>query len=117
MGVSADLLYKWLSNGKMPANLIPVYENICGINFVTDYLASTANRMVIEIPTGRDATPMEINDLQSSLADAVSLLIKFYNGEGDQDEVKDELLHGLKGLAYHHQNIEKADQPELELEQ
>ena len=41
MGITADLLYKWLANGRMPASAIPAYELITGINFVTRWLAAS----------------------------------------------------------------------------
>jgi len=41
MDVSSDLLYKWLSTGKMPVSSVPAYEHICGISLVTRWLAAS----------------------------------------------------------------------------
>ena len=45
MDVTADLLYKWLSNGRMPVSSVPAYEHICGINFVSRWLAAIQQGM------------------------------------------------------------------------
>lgn len=43
MGVSADCLYKWLADARMPLASVQLYEHICGAHFVTDYLAGGAD--------------------------------------------------------------------------
>ncbi len=115
--VNEDLLYKWLSTTRMPLTLVKVYERICGINYVSEYLASTSNRLVIEIPTGKKATQREINELQANLVSVVGQLLRFYEGGAEIKEVQDNIMSGIKGLAFHHENVEKANQPELELDQ
>ncbi|MEJ1402530.1 MAG: helix-turn-helix transcriptional regulator [Candidatus Sedimenticola sp. (ex Thyasira tokunagai)] len=115
MDVSPDALYKWLSNASMPAGKIANYEHICGCHFASDYLAASNNRLVIEIPTGKAATALDINELQATFTDALHKLIKFYSCEADQRETEDGLTHCLAGLAWHRENVHKADQPELEL--
>ncbi|MEE9357355.1 helix-turn-helix domain-containing protein [Candidatus Vondammii sp. HM_W22] len=114
MGVSVDSLYKWLSNGKMPASMIQGYEHFCGIHLVSDYLASSANRLVIDIPTGRAVSAMETNELQAVFSDAFGMLIRYYNGEADQQVTEDNLTCILAGLVWHRENVRKTEQPELE---
>lgn len=115
MAVTEDTLYKWLGNGRMPATLIPVYENVCGIHLVTEYLAASTGRVVIEIPTGKPACALEMNELQAISTEAIGKLIRFYSGDADLEETETALTNTLKAMAQHRVNIHKAEQPELEL--
>ncbi|MEJ1381374.1 MAG: helix-turn-helix transcriptional regulator [Candidatus Sedimenticola sp. (ex Thyasira tokunagai)] len=115
MDISPDALYKWLSNASMPMGKVASYEHICGCHFASDYLAASNNRMVIKIPTGKAATPLDINELQATFTHALLKLIKYYSREADQQETEDGLTSVLAGLAWHRENVHKADQPELEL--
>lgn len=117
MGVSADLLYKWLANAKMPASLIPLYEHICSIHFVTDYLNAANGQISIKIPTGKCSTPMELADLQMIASEAMRKLLRFYNGEADSGDTVNALTDLLEGVAWHRMNIEKMDQPELSFQE
>jgi hypothetical protein len=114
MGVSADLLYKWLGTGRMPANLIPVYEHACGCYFVTIWLAHSAHKLVVDIPTGRNATATEVSELYQQFADVVGNLAKFYEGKADAQETLNQVTSLMAGLAWHHGNVEKHLQPEFE---
>ena len=116
MGISDDLLYKYLSDGSMKAREIRVFERICGAQFVTNHLTASANRVVIDIPTGRAASALEINELQTVIADAMGLLIRFYGGDADQAATEAGLTEILIGVAWHRENAHKSTQPELELE-
>ncbi|MDH5259402.1 MAG: hypothetical protein OEX07_15420 [Gammaproteobacteria bacterium] len=113
MGVTEDTLYKWLSTGNMPATMIPVYENVCGIDFITQYLALRSHKLLIDIPIGKKATPIEIGELQSVIAKGMSLLISLYQDGGDANEVAEVLTKIMAGVAYHRENIKR--QPELDL--
>lgn len=114
MDVSADLLYKWLSTGRMPASSIPAYEHICGINFATRWLAASAGFLVIATPTGRDATAADMQVLQELLHTAVGNLLKFYDQRADADTALAAIQQAMEGLAWHKGNVEKHDQPEFE---
>lgn len=114
MGISVDLLYKYLADGSMKAREIRVFEGLCGVSFVTGHLAASDSRIVIEIPTGRVADALEINDLQAVIADAMGLLIRFYGGDADQAATEAGLTEILVGVAWHRENVHKAAQPELE---
>jgi len=115
MGVTEDSLYKWLANASMPAHLIPTYEHICGCHFATDYLALSNNRLVIEIPTGKAADARSMMELQGDLTRAAATLIEFYEGKAHLDDADAKVLLAIRGLAFHHDNIHKIEQPELEL--
>lgn len=114
MGITADLLYKWLANGRMPASSIPAYEHICGINFVTRWLAASAGQLVIAAPTGRNASAEDMHALQEVLNAAAGKLLQFYNGKAEADAVLAAIQHGMEGLAWHKGNVEKHLQPEFE---
>ncbi len=114
MGITPDLLYKWLATGRMPVVLVPTYELVCGVNFVSEWLAHSAGKLVMTIPTGRsDAT--EVQALQGVLHEAVGALIEFYAGKSDQAATQARLMAGMEALAWHHTNVEKFEQPELAL--
>lgn len=115
MDASPDALYKWLSNASMPSGKIPTYEHICGINLVSQYLAASGGCVVIEIPTGKTANALELNELQAVVTDAMGKLIRFYNGEVGIEETESGLTAVLKGVAWHRENISKSEQPELDL--
>lgn len=113
MGVTADSLYKWLATGRMPVALIPAYENVCGINFVTRWLASSAGMLLIDIPSGRTASTTDMQELQAMLHNAVGQLLAFYGGKAAAGEALSAIQQGMEGLAWHRVNVEKHAQPEL----
>lgn len=82
MGITEDLLYRYLSDGSMKAREIRIFEGICGARYVTNHLAASGNRVVVEIPSGRAAQALEVNELQAVIAEAIGKLIRFYNGAG-----------------------------------
>ncbi|SFB28272.1 hypothetical protein SAMN05216248_10451 [Pseudomonas simiae] len=52
MGVTDQwTVYKWLQTGRMPANMIRPYERACGCDYVTRWIAASAGRLTIVIPT------------------------------------------------------------------
>jgi transcriptional regulator with XRE-family HTH domain len=113
MGIGADLLYKWLANGRLPAILIPNYETVCGCHFVSQWLAMSAGKLVIDIPAGRNAGARDVHRLQGLLNDAAGQIIKFAEGASDAATTLAAILAGMAGLAWHKTNIEKHVQPEL----
>lgn len=115
MGVTADVLYKWLSTGRMPATMVPGYEHACGINLVSRYLATSGGRLVIDMPTGRAASPGDVQALQQTLHDAVGALLAYYNQGGDPATTAAAVMAGVEQLAYHHKNVQQADTPALGL--
>ncbi len=115
MGVTVDALYKWLATGRMPLNLIPAYEHVCGAHYVTRYLSSSSGFLAIQMPSGRSVTATEINQLQALLNTAVGSLIAFTQGQADVAVTLSEIESAMNALAWHHVNVSKAKQPELEL--
>ena len=77
-------------------------------------LAASGHRLVIDIPTGRKATGQEIQALQEGLTAAVGLLLRFYDGRADRQETASALLEAIEALAWHHGNVQRNDEPELD---
>ena len=118
MGTSIDSIYKWLATGRMPVNLIPVYELACGCHFVTDFLSAGANRLVIPIPTGRKALAHELPQINVDCAAAVQQLTAFYAAPAncDTEALLDCLRAHLEQVAFHHRNVGRYEAPELDFD-
>lgn len=108
-------LRKYISEVRLPARLIRNFEHACGIDLVTRYLASSANRVCIQIPTGRTPGAHDITDLQRALNDAAGHLIDFYAGEKSAEDAIASVMAGMSELAWHRANVKKHEQPELPL--
>jgi hypothetical protein len=116
MGVKTARLYKWLSKLSMPAIAILAFEHACGgCHFVTNYLASSDNRLVIEIPRGRKASASEIAGLQTSFGKCITLLSEFFDGKGAAEETSEGIRTTMRQLAWHQVNVDKQIEPELAL--
>ena len=115
MGESADSLYKWLSTGRMPANLVPTYELACGAHFVSDWLAASAGKLTIDIPRGTVLGAGDIQHLQTTIHSSIGALINFYDGKCTEEQTQAALMGGMAELAWHHANVGKFEQPELAL--
>jgi len=114
MGITPDLLYKWLANGRMPASSIPAYEHICGINFISRWLAASTGHLMIAIPSGRNASAEDMQVLQELLHSAAGKLLQFYANKADVASTLAAIQQGMEGLAWHKGNVEKHLQPEFE---
>ncbi|MCA8013583.1 hypothetical protein [Burkholderia cenocepacia] len=108
-------LYKWFQSGRMPISLIRPFEDACGADFVTRWVAASAGRLIIDIPTGRDATAEDMQILQRTLNAAVGQLLDFYAGSANADETIATIQQAMEGLAWHRGNVERHVQPELDL--
>lgn len=116
MGATHDSLYKWLGTGRMPAILIPAYELACGCNFASVWLATSAGKLVIDMPTGRKAGQQEVVDMNSSCAAALHLLAAFYGtpATADTEATLAALRLHMEQVAFHHHNVAQYATPELE---
>ncbi len=110
-----SVLYKWLASGRMPAVLIPTYEQVCGCNYVTRWLASAAGRLLIDIPSGRQANAADMQQLQGVLTTATGVLIDFYQGKAEADAVMAAVQTGLEALAWHRANVLQHPNPQFDL--
>ncbi len=108
-------LYKWIENGRMPAILIPTFEHACGANYMTTYLATAAHKLLIDIPSGKRPSDTDIISLNANFNDAVSLLSRFYKGDVQVDQTINALTNSITEIAFHRENIQKDQMPELDL--
>lgn len=115
MGETESNLYKWMSTGRMPASLIAPFEQACSCDFVSRFLASSGNRMVIDIPRGRKCDAGEIAGLNILFGNCVTALSKFFNGVGSREETSDAIDAASRALAWHQENVDKHLSPELAL--
>jgi hypothetical protein len=116
MGVTHDSLYKWLATGRLPAILIPAYEHACGCHFASAWLATSAGKLVIPMPTGRTATPGDMVEFNTGFAAALQLLSDFHANpaKAGADETLAALSTHLQQVAWHHANVGQHATPELE---
>ncbi len=108
------IIYKWIESGRMPAILIPAYETVCGINYVSRWLAVSSDHLLIKIPTGKKARPADIQIVQEEVNAAVGALIAFAAGKSTATETIESIQNALEQLAFHRENVKKHAQPELE---
>lgn len=100
----------------MPLNRIRQFETFCGIAYVSEYLClAHGNKVVVSIPAGKKAGVCELSEVQGTFADAMALLVRFYNSGDAVDETITALTNTLTQVAYQKANVLKAAAPELEL--
>ena len=109
-------LYKWLQTGRMPANLIRPYERVCNCDYVTRWIAASAGRLTIEMPTGRNCTAQDTQALQELLKTAAGKLLAFYAKNSEAEETLASIQAAMEGLAWHRGNVSQTQHPQLELE-
>ncbi len=107
-------IYKWIQNGTLPSVRIRSYENACGIDFVTRWLAISADKMLIDIPSGRNISSISIQSTQEALNSAVGALLRFSSGNEEANETISNIQNAMEELAYHRENIKKHSEPEFE---
>jgi len=115
VGVSEWVIYKWMSEGSIPSKRIRPFEFACDATFVTQYIAVSAQKLVIDIPAGRAAGERDLLDLQNALNSAVSLLTSFYRDEAKPENVLQGVTLAMMQLAGHRENVRKSAAPELDL--
>lgn len=114
MGVTDHwTIYKWVQSGRIPANMIQPYEAVCGIDYVTRWLAAAAGKMLIAIPCGRKLEDADVIELHSGFAAALDLLTQFYAGKADAAATSAALTNHLQQVAFHHANVQKHSAPEF----
>ena len=116
--VTEDSLYGWLSKGRMPVSLVPTFEHVCGANFVTDWLAASAGRMVIAMPKGHKVTEAELLQINADCTAAMSQLAAFYADPSKVDtaELMELLQRHLEQVAFQHRNVGRYEAPELDFD-
>ncbi|MDD5297636.1 MAG: hypothetical protein PHU46_12055 [Rhodocyclaceae bacterium] len=114
-GITPALLYKRLEEASMPANGLAGWFHATGGTAVIRYLAVQAGGVFVPVPTGRLTAPADIQALQSVLHDSVGVLLDFMIGRADKVEAFSALTASLEAIAAERAQVEKSDQPELDL--
>ena len=116
MGASHDSLYKWLAAGTLPLIKLPAYELACGCHFASEFLAITAGKVLVSVPTGRSGQLASMVELNTGFAEALQLLTNFYaNPVGtDPAETLAALTAHMAEVAYHQANVGHCTTPELD---
>lgn len=115
VGESKWTVYKWLEQGSIPSKKIPGFEHACGCNYVTAYLATTARKLLIDMPTGRPSGAGQILVVQEACNAATGALIAFAEHKSTAEQTIAALQRALELLAYERSNIQRYEQPELDL--
>lgn len=116
MGLASKwTLYKWLENGRMPMCLIRNFEHACNCHYITQYIATSAHKMLIDMPNAKPAKTEDVLALQTGFNEAVNVLAAFYQGNGDANETLSELTRLMTDIACHRARVEQQIDPELEL--
>ena len=109
-------LYKWIESGRFPAVLLTTYQNVCGINLVTRWMAMHERRLLVDMPVGKAGDEDDMVALATQFSQAVQLLRDFYksNGATDPAPVLAALRSHLESVAHHHFNVSGFSEPELD---
>ena len=111
-------LYKWVAAATMPVRLIRPFESACRCTFVTQHLGASAHKLMIDMPIGRKATPVDINAVQAACNEAVNALIRFADGQRDQISTVltlGKVTEAIECLARERAEVQGFTQPELKL--
>ena len=112
---SHNTLYKWLATGRMPAIQIRSLEGACGTDFVTRYLAHSANQLLVKMPTGKKAQHRELSELNIAANNVINQLYQFYDGDTEVEQTINQITVLIEDLAHHRGNVAKFQQPDLTL--
>ena len=109
-------LYKWFQNGRMPLNLVRPFEDACGIDFVSRWIAASAGKLLVDMPAGRPASNDSLVEMNTGFAEALQLLTDFYAPErgADPAQVLAALTTHLQQVAWHHANVTQHATPQLD---
>ncbi|MCY1558393.1 hypothetical protein D9M68_953240 [compost metagenome] len=92
------------------------FESACGIDFVTRWIAASAGKLLVDIPTGRKLADSDVLELHQGFGDALRLLTDFYAGKADAPATLAALTSHMQQVAFHHGNVTKHLNPELEFD-
>ncbi len=107
-------VYKWIQSGRIPANLIRPFENACGIDYVTRWLAVSAGKVMVDVPSGRNLNGTDVVTLHNGFGTALQLLTDFYAKKVDAGQTLAALTAHLEDVAWHRANIAQHSQPEFD---
>lgn len=118
MGLASKwTLYKYIQEASLPLRMIKNFEHACGIDLVSRHLAASGNKLVINIPIGKQCDADDLMQLQQVVNDAVGALLRFYDAKTDVPETLAAVQTAIEGFAWHRVNVQKSHQPELPFEE
>lgn len=115
VGESKWTIYKWMQKGSIPALKIAGFEHASGCTYISEYLALSAHKLVIDMPTGRLPVGSDIHALQEACTAAIGALLRFAEGKADAADTSDHLTAAMTRLAHERAQVERCAQPELHL--
>jgi len=115
VGTSEWAIYKWMSKGSLPSDKIRPFEFACGCTYVTQYIAASAHKLVVDIPKGASVKDDDLLSLQTAFNEAVNLLSTFHKGGAEAGETIAALTSVMSQIAGHRENVSKSQTPELAL--
>ncbi|URX63273.1 hypothetical protein KR767_04170 [Luteibacter anthropi] len=115
VGETKWTVYKWMEQGSVPARKIAGLEHACGRAFITQYLATSARKLLVDLPTGRMPTQSDIHAVQQACNTAIGALLAFAQGDATATDTADHLTAAMSLLAHERAQVQRHDQPELDL--
>lgn len=115
LGENGDLLYKWIANGTMPVKKVIAFEEVCGINFLTQYLANSQGFLLVKAPSGRKAEHKDLAEFQLFMTEVAALIIRSMQGSCNAQEAIDAIKVLMEDLAFYQKNVAKMGLPQAEL--
>lgn len=109
------VIYKWMEGATLPAGKVRAFEHACGCTYVTQYLATSAHKLLVDLPVGRTAGPSDVHAVSEACSDAVGALLAFVAGKRTAEECHTALTRALEQLAFERAQVERHTQPELAL--
>lgn len=116
LAITTDTLYKWLGNGRIPANHVFAYEQACGISFITEYLAHSQGYLLVKAPTGRKAEHKDLNKLQLYMAQVAAKIIEANEGDCTAQDAIDHIKVLMQDLAYQQKNVAAVQVPQTQFD-
>ena len=116
LAITTDTLYKWLGNGRIPANHVFAYEQACGISFITEYLAHGQGYLLVKAPTGRKAEHKDLNKLQLYMAQVAAKIIEANEGDCTAQDAIDHIKVLMQDLAYQQKNVAAVQVPQTQFD-
>lgn|SRR5438445_3858667 len=108
-------LYKYIESAGIPARLIRPFEAACRCTFITQHLAASARKLLIDIPTGRKVGPSDIQAVQAACTAAIGALLDFSIGKSNAVITVAQVTEAIERLARERAEVERHAQPELAL--
>lgn len=103
IGTSEWAIYKWMHEGSIPGARIRPFEFATDATYITQYIALSAQKLVIDIPAGASSSREDLLDLQTQV------------NEAEAADVVQGVTLAMQKLAAHRENVRKHDAPELAL--